>query len=267
MVAFPPCKINLGLRIVSKRPDGYHNLETCFYPVPWTDILEIIHAPTDKFAYSGHVIPGDSSSNLCEKAVRLLRRDFNIGPVSLHLHKILPMGAGLGGGSSDGAWTLRLLDSLFDLKLNFDQLLLYAGALGSDCPFFIGDNPMIGKGRGELLTGIELSLSGSYLVLLKPELHISTAIAFAGITPKAPDTDIHTVVSGNRSAWKSQLHNDFEDSLFPRFPILAELKAQLYREGAYYASLSGSGSTVFGLFDNIPQLAVDPTVTRWEGWL
>ena len=267
MVSFPPCKINLGLRIVAKRADGYHDLETCFYPVPWTDVLEVIHSSSHQFAYSGHVIPGDPASNLCEKAYELLRRDFAIGPINMHLHKVLPMGAGLGGGSADGAYMLRLLNDLFALRLTRERLISYAATLGSDCPFFIGDAPMIGKGRGEILSPINLSLAGSYAVLLKPDLHLSTALAFAGITPKAPETDIYTFVSSARDSWKDHLHNDFEDSLFPKFPILSSLKRQLYNAGAYYASLSGSGSTVYGLFNKKTIVEADHNVVKWEGWL
>lgn len=267
MVAFPPCKINLGLRITAKRPDGYHDLETCFYPVPWTDILEVIHAPTASFAYSGHVIPGDPSSNLCEKAYRLLQNDLNIGPVSMHLHKVLPMGAGLGGGSADGAYMLRILNDLFDLDLSRERLISYAAALGSDCPFFIGDGPMIGRGRGELLSAADLSLKGTYAVLLKPDIHISTAEAFAGIAPQMPPVSIESVIKESPSNWRSIMRNDFEDSLFPRFPILGELKAQLYNAGAFYASLSGSGSTVYGLFHTQTIVFAGPSVTQWAGWL
>ncbi|MEJ1241328.1 4-(cytidine 5'-diphospho)-2-C-methyl-D-erythritol kinase [Chryseolinea sp. T2] len=267
MVAFPPCKINLGLRITAKRADGYHNLETCFYPVPWTDVLEVVHASSLSFAYSGHVIPGDSSSNLIEKAYRLLQRDFNIGAVSAHLHKVIPMGAGLGGGSSDGAWMLRLLDKLFELHLDRDKLIEYAAMLGSDCPFFIGDGPMIGKGRGEILTITKLNLAGTYAVLLKPEIHISTAMAFAGITPRIPPLTIDQVVSENSSSWKSVMRNDFEDSIFPAFPVLPELKEMLYAAGAYYASLSGTGSTVYGLFREEVDVQVGSPVIKWSGWL
>jgi 4-diphosphocytidyl-2-C-methyl-D-erythritol kinase len=267
MVSFPPCKINLGLRIVAKRPDGYHDLETCFYPVPWTDILEVIHAPQLKFAYSGHVIGGDPSNNLCEKAYALLRRDLDIGPVSAHLHKIIPMGAGLGGGSADGAYMLRALNDLFSLQLSPQQLISYAAALGSDCPFFVYDGPMIGKGRGELLSPLNLSLAGTYAVILKPDLHISTAVAFAAITPKGTDAGIDAVVRGSTKDWKDQLHNDFEDSLFPRFPLLRELKEKLYRAGAWYAGMTGSGSALYGLFGKVPQVDVSADVTKWEGWL
>jgi len=267
MVSFPPCKINLGLRIVAKRADGYHDLETCFYPVPWTDVLEVIRASSLQFAYSGHVIGGDPSTNLCERAYALLRRDFNIGPVSAHLHKILPMGAGLGGGSSDGAYMLRSLNTLFGLGLDRTRLMAYAASLGSDCAFFIQDGPMIGKGRGELLLPIDSTLAGTYILILKPDLHISTAQAFAGITPKGSGASIDTVVSGDRHAWKTALHNDFEDSLFPRFPILRQLKESLYDAGAWYASMTGSGSAIYGLFNAVPRVEAKPGIARWEGWL
>jgi 4-diphosphocytidyl-2-C-methyl-D-erythritol kinase len=267
MVAFPPCKINLGLRIVAKRPDGYHDLETCFYPLPWTDILEVIKGSTTTFAYSGNVIPGEAESNLCVRAYELLRRDFAIGPVHVHLHKVLPMGAGLGGGSSDGAYMLRLLNALFSLQLDGAALATYALKLGSDCPFFIFDRPMIGKGRGEILNETTVSLKGTYAVLLKPDLHIPTSAAFAGIVPAVPDTNIDTVVKRDTQTWRAQLHNDFEDSLFPKFPVLPQLKDLLYEAGAYYASLSGSGSTVYGLFRQVPTLAPPPETTKWEGWL
>lgn len=267
MVSFPPCKINLGLRIVFKRPDGYHDLETCFYPVPWTDALEVIHAPETSFAYSGHVIPGDPGTNLCVRAYEMLRHDFGIGPVSVHLHKVLPMGAGLGGGSSDGAYMLRMLNSLFALNLTTPQLLEYAAKLGSDCPFFILDGPMIGKGRGEKLTPCDPVLKGTYAVLLKPDLHISTAAAFSGIVPRQPSNSIDTVVKADPATWKNDLHNDFEGSLFPRYPVLGETKKLLYDAGAYYASLSGTGATVYGLFKTKPEITPPPSTDHWEGWL
>jgi len=267
MVAFPPCKINLGLRIVAKRPDGYHDLETCFYPLPWTDVLEVIRSTRTHFAYSGHVIPGEAGNNLCVRAHELLQRDFAIGPVSVHLHKVLPMGAGLGGGSSDGAYMLRLLNALFSLHLDRATLVAYAAKLGSDCPFFISDGPMIGKGRGEILTETDVTLKGTYVVLLKPDVHIPTAAAFAGVRPAVPDTNIDTVVKMDAHVWRAQLHNDFEDSLFPKFPLLPELKNMMYDAGAYYASLSGSGSTVYGLFRQVPALPPPPGTTKWESWI
>lgn len=267
MVVFPPCKINLGLRVVAKRKDGYHDLETCFYPLPWTDILEAIPSKELQFAYTGYVIPGNASDNLCAKAYSLLREDFDIGPVSMHLHKIIPMGAGLGGGSADGAYMLRLLNQLFSLQLNREQLIGYAAQLGSDCAFFVGDEPMIGGGRGEILTPTDLSLRGTYAVLLKPDLHISTAEAFARIIPKPSPVPVNEIVTGDRAQWRALLHNDFEDSLFPAYPILSQLKARFYGAGAWYAGMSGTGSTVFGLFDEKPDVTAEQGMVRWEGWL
>ena len=190
MVSFPPCKINLGLNVVSKRSDGYHDIETCFYPVPLTDALEIIKADRFSFTASGNTIPGDAANNLCIKAYELLRRDFNLAPVAIHLHKIIPTGAGLGGGSSDGAHALRLLNVIFDLKLSGEKLKDYALQLGSDCPFFIENKPMFGSGRGEVLRDISLDLSGRFIVLVKPNEHVSTAEAYAGVTPASPSISI-----------------------------------------------------------------------------
>ncbi len=267
MVAFPPCKINLGLRVTAKRPDGFHDLETCFYTLPWTDILEVIHARETSFAYSGYVIPGDPSSNLCVKAYERLRRDFGLGPVSVHLHKIIPMGAGLGGGSSDAAHMLRLLNMLFELGLDNAKLTRYAAELGSDCAYFIYDTPMIGRGRGEILAPADVSLENIYAVVFKPHLHISTATAFAGIKPEKPDKDIADIIALPRTEWKHHLHNDFERSLFPLYPQLLQLKDQLYAHGAFYASMSGSGSAIYGLFEERPDIATSPDIITWEGWL
>jgi 4-diphosphocytidyl-2C-methyl-D-erythritol 2-phosphate synthase len=180
MVAFPHCKINLGLRVLSKRSDGYHNIETCFYPVPWTDILEIIPSDQFEFTSSGLEIAGAVESNLCVKAYRLLQNDFNLGPVKIHLHKIVPMGAGLGGGSSDAAFALRILNSIFDLKLSVERFQHYASLIGSDCAFFSQDAPMIGTGRGEILREANVSLKDFHLVLIKPDVHVSTVGGISG---------------------------------------------------------------------------------------
>jgi len=250
MVAFPPCKINLGLSVLSKRSDGYHNLETCFYPVPWTDVLEVVSADTFEFTSSGNFIPGNSSENLCVRAYTVLKKDFDIQPVKIHLHKIIPSGAGLGGGSSDAAYTLRLLNELFTLKLSGSVLMDYAARLGSDCAFFIHDRAMIGEGRGESLREVSLSLQGKYVIIIKPDVHISTAEAFAGITPHERQDSIENIVTQHPiSRWKSFLKNDFEDSVFPKYPAIRSLKEKLYSLGASYASMSGSGSAVYGIFE------------------
>lgn len=268
MVSFPPCKINLGLNVVSKRSDGYHNIETCFYSVPWTDALEIIPAETFSFTPSGNSIPGDAANNLCIKAYELLRRDFNITPVAIHLHKVIPTGAGLGGGSSDGAHTLRILNQLFKLSLSVDQLKVYALHLGSDCPFFIDDKPMLGSGRGEVLTPIQINLSGKFIVLVKPDVHVSTAEAYAGLTPKETEQSIAEIVKKPLREWSSLLKNDFEESVFKKHTVVKEIKEKLYKHGALYASMSGSGSTVFGIFEKPVDLKEQfPAIQYWSGIL
>jgi 4-diphosphocytidyl-2-C-methyl-D-erythritol kinase len=251
MVTFPLCKINLGLNIAAKRADGYHDLVTCFYPLPWSDILEIISSNDITFSHSGISIPGNAADNLCLKAYHLLKKDFDIPAVHIHLHKIIPTGAGLGGGSSDAAWTLRMLNSMFELKLSFSQLQSYASRIGSDCAFFIQDKPMIGKGRGEVLEETTVSLKNKFIVLVKPDVHVSTAEAYSNVKPEIPETDLRQILSQSPvHQWKNLLKNDFEDSVFQKFPVIGKIKKTLYEEGALYASMSGSGSSVFGIFES-----------------
>lgn len=249
MVTFPPCKINLGLHVTRKRADGYHELETCFYPVPWTDVLEVIKADRFAFTASGTPIPGNADQNLCVKAYEVLKTEYDLSPVSIHLHKIIPTGAGLGGGSSDSAYVLRSLNSLFSLNLSQNELMKFGSLLGSDCAFFVQDEPMVGTGRGEILTKSSVSLKGKYLVMVKPDIHVSTADAYGGIKPAVPDKSLLEIISRPLHTWKDSLKNDFEPSVFSRHPQLKEIKEQLYNSGALYASMSGSGSTIFGLFD------------------
>lgn len=251
MISFPPCKINLGLNVISKRADGYHNIETCFYPIPWTDILEIVISDNLEFSQSGLAIPGNVNENLCLRAYHILKKNFNLKPVKIHLHKVIPTGAGLGGGSSDAAHALRLLNLIFNLGLTSTQLKSYAAQLGSDCAFFIENKPMMGKERGEILSDVALSLKGKFIVLVKPEVHVSTAEAYAGINPQQADHAVEEVVSRiELSKWRSVLKNDFEDSVFRKHGIIQEIKATLYDQGALYASMSGSGSSVFGIFES-----------------
>lgn len=250
MISFPPCKINLGLNVISRRSDGYHNLETCFYPIPLTDALEVLPSEIISFEVSGNTIPGNSSDNLCLKAYRLLQKDLNLPPASIHLHKVIPSGAGLGGGSSDGAHTLRLLNQIFDLKLSSEKLKAYALQLGSDCPFFIDDKPMLGSGRGEVLADISIDLSGKFLVLIKPHVHVSTAEAYGGVTPVQRATRIKDILERESiTQWKDRLKNDFEEFIFSKYPVIGDIKENLYQQGALYASMSGSGSAVFGIFE------------------
>lgn len=250
MVSFPPCKINLGLNVTRKRPDGYHDIATCFYPVPWTDALEIIPSRNFTFSTSGDPVPGAMADNLCVRAYELLKKDFSLKPVSVHLLKKIPIGAGLGGGSADGAFTLKVLNDLFALGLDKQKLIEYAAMLGSDCPFFIEAKPAIGTGRGEILSPVDVSLKGNYLIIVKPEVSISTAQAFSETVPRESGFDIRAIIEKHPvGEWKHTLKNDFEESTFKRFPVIEAIHTKLYAFGAKYASMSGSGSAVFGIFE------------------
>jgi 4-diphosphocytidyl-2-C-methyl-D-erythritol kinase len=256
MVSFPHAKINLGLNVIRKRADGYHDLETCFFPIGWTDILEIIPSASFQFSATGLAIDGNAENNLCMKAYDLLKKDYNLPTVQIHLHKIIPMGAGLGGGSADAAFTLRQLNDSFFLGLSQLSLEKYAGQLGSDCAFFISGTPRLGTGRGEVLSPISISLKAKYIVVVKPDVHVSTAEAYAGVKPRVADISVREVLEKKpMSEWKSLLKNDFEESVFSKYPTIAEVKEELYRQGATYASMSGSGSSVFGIFENKIDLA------------
>ena len=265
MVVFPPCKINLGLSIVSKRFDGYHNLETCFFPVPWYDVLEVIESNTFNFVSTGIAIPGSSHDNLCVKAYNLLKQDYQLPEVTIHLHKVIPTGAGLGGGSSDAAYMLRMLNDKFELNLSQDILANYAARLGSDCAFFVYDGPMMGSGRGEILRPVDLPLANKFLAIVKPSVHVSTADAFAGISPQPMNGTVEDIVTKTPlTQWRDQLKNDFENTVFKKYPEIEQVKEKLYAMGGLYASLSGSGSAVFGLFDNQVDLqGAFPGLTTW----
>jgi 4-diphosphocytidyl-2-C-methyl-D-erythritol kinase len=253
MICFPNAKINLGLHITSKRKDGYHDIESCMVPIPLYDALEMIVENQSAFDTSGLSIPGDEKDNLILKALKLVRKDFSDLPqVHIHLHKNIPMGAGLGGGSADGAFALTLMNKLFDLYLDDFILEDYAAQLGSDCPFFIQNTPKIATGRGEILEPVDVDLRGDHILLIKPPIHVGTKEAYAGVKPLAPKYPLHEILK-DKSSWKEMLVNDFEASIFPQYPELAEIKAKLYEMGAYYAAMSGSGSTVFGLFTAKPE--------------
>jgi 4-diphosphocytidyl-2-C-methyl-D-erythritol kinase len=253
MILFPNCKINLGLNVISKRPDGYHNLETVFYPVPLHDALEIIPAGdgSSEFHSSGLEIPGDDRQNLCVRAFRMLQAEYKLPEVKMHLHKVIPMGAGLGGGSSDGAFTLKLLNGLFDLQLTDDRLREFAGQLGSDCPFFIENMPVLATGRGNRFSPCTIDLKGYRMVIVKPGVHVATADAYALLTPSEPVNPLAKVISQPVETWKGCLVNDFERTVFENHPVIGEIRKKLYDAGAVYASMSGSGSAVYGLFAGI----------------
>jgi len=258
MILFPPCKINLGLHILSKRPDSYHALDTLMYQLPFTDILEIIPAPQFKFTATGLEIPGDEHSNLCIRAFQLMKSRYNISNVHIHLHKIIPMGGGLGGGSADAAYTLKGLNAIFGLQLENNVLQELAAELGSDCPLFIQEMPQIAQGRGEVLSISPVSLKGYYIKLVNPGIHVSTKEAFANVSFYAGKMTVEEIVSKPVEMWKDLLVNSFENSVFKQHPSLQQVKEKLYEEGAVYAAMSGSGSTLFGIFKDEPSLDLNP---------
>lgn len=248
MISFPNAKINIGLNILRRREDGYHDIESFFYPVHWQDALEVIPSKELVFNTSGRSIPPDPKGNLCLQAYALLKKDFDLPPVSIHLHKNIPIGAGLGGGSADGSFMITLLDKQFDLGLGISKMEGYARQMGSDCAFFIENKPKFCFGKGDEFADLDRSLEGMYIVLVYPNLGISTKEAYAKVSPKVPEVGIKEIVRQPIETWRDQLANDFEPSLFPKYPILEEVKDKLYQEGAVYASMTGSGSTLFGLF-------------------
>ena len=269
MVTFPPCKINLGLNVIARRQDGYHDIETCFYPVPWTDMLDVVPSKEFTFVSSGERVPGPSADNLCVRAWNLLKTEYDIDPVSIHLHKLIPIGAGLGGGSSDGAFTLISLNRIFDLGLTQEKIKAFAARLGSDCAFFVDNSPCIGTGRGDVLMEVDLTLKGKFLIIVKPEVQISTARAYGGITPQAPSLSVREIVEKHPlSEWRDLLHNDFENHLFKEFPLVEAIHQKLYALGARFARMTGSGSAVFGIFDQATDLRKEfETFTYWSGFL
>ena len=256
MIFFPNAKINLGLNVIRKRKDGYHEVETCLYPVPFYDALEITVSKKTNFTSTGLSVPGEEKNNSILKAYGLLKKDFNdLPPIAVHLHKAIPVGAGLGGGSADAAFALKLMNNLFDLHLEDWFLEDYAAGLGSDCPFFIENTPKIASGRGEILEAFPIDLSGKWLLLVNPGLHIGTKEAYDGLTPKQPLHNLKEILESPNS-WKELLTNDFEESIFRKHPVIGAIKESLYGQGAFYAAMSGSGSTIFGLFDQEPEIDI-----------
>jgi len=252
MITFPNAKINLGLNITEKRPDGYHNLETIFYPIPLEDALEACPRKEGLGSYSlsqsGLSIEGDAENNLVVKAYKLLDETYHLPPVDIYLHKHIPSGAGLGGGSADAAFMLKLLNQMCSLNLTDDQLEAYAARLGADCAFFIRNQPTYAEGIGNIFSPVKLSLAGWQLLLVKPDIFVSTRDAFARIRPRRPERNLRDLISQPVESWKDYMINDFEESVFPQFPAIGDIKTELYHLGAVYASMSGSGSSVYGLF-------------------
>ena len=256
MIVFPNAKINIGLNITERRPDGYHNLETVFYPLMIKDALEVIESEELRFQSSGITIPGDSQNNLCLKAYHLIKQDYNIPPVSIHLHKHIPIGAGLGGGSADAAFFIKLIDQTFALELTTDAMMDYARQLGADCAFFINNQPVYAFGKGDQFEPVNLNLSVYKLVLVMPPVHVSTAEAYSGIKPTPPMQSLKELVRLPVSQWKELVINDFEAHIFKAHPEIEAVKEALYNAGALYACMSGSGASVFGIFEELPGLTV-----------
>ena len=250
MIVFPNAKINIGLNVIEKRPDGFHNIESCFYPVPWFDALEVIESEKFSFVSSGIVIPG--SSNICLDAYELIKGDFDIPPVSIQLLKNIPIGAGLGGGSADGAFMLKLLNDKFSLAITTGHLQSYASKLGSDCPFFIDNKPCFVEGTGDIFSPIDIDLAGMYIAIIYPQIHLNTNLAYKNIIPSRLLKDLKKMLATQPLAeWNNQVTNDFE---IGAEPAILQLKESLYTQGAIYASMTGSGSAVYGLFTGAPEI-------------
>ena len=254
MILFPNAKINIGLNIVSKRFDGYHNLETILYPIGIRDAIEIVEAQELSFTSSGMSIPGKADDNLCLKAYSLIKQDFNIPPVQIHLHKHIPIGAGLGGGSADASFLIKLLNEKFGLGMNSLKMESYAREIGSDCAFFIQNRVALATEKGDKLSLIELDLSSYFLVLVMPSALVSTAEAYQGVKPAESVKSLNELINFPLATWVSNIKNDFETSVFSKYPIIQSIKDDLYDAGALYASMSGSGSSVYGIFKEAVQL-------------
>lgn len=253
MLVFPNAKINLGLNITEKRLDGYHNLETIFYPIPVQDALEvnILNRGKEKYRLhqTGLEITGETENNLVVKAYKLLDDKFDLPPIDIHLFKYIPSGAGLGGGSADAAFMLKLLNEKFNIGITEKALEEYAASLGADCAFFIKNEPTYAEGIGNIFSPVSLSLKGYQIWLVKPDIFVSTREAFAQIKPHCPDISLKEIAQLPIREWKDRMVNDFEESVFPQFPAIAEIKEEMYMQGAVYASMSGSGSSVYGIFE------------------
>jgi 4-diphosphocytidyl-2-C-methyl-D-erythritol kinase len=269
MVVFPNAKINLGLFVTEKRPDGFHNIETIFFPVEgFNDVLEVLEnkESTEDILYTSG-IPTDAApdENLVIKALRLLRKDNSIPPLRIHLHKNIPSGAGLGGGSSDAAFMLKLLNQQFDLGLSKEELEKIASVLGADCAFFVRNHPTLAKGIGNEFSPVNIDLNNFWVMLVIPPIHLSTPAAYKNITPGKPEIPLEEILKSEIAKWPEKLINDFEPNAFDNHPELEEIKKRLYREGAIYAAMSGSGSAMFGLFEEKPDIEWAEKYRVWTG--
>ena len=257
MLAFANAKINLGLNLTEKRADGYHNLQTVFYPIKLNDVVEIIDAEVTSCIIKGIDIPGDAEDNLCVKAFKALQKDFNLPHQQIILLKNIPVGAGLGGGSADAAFLIKLVNDKFKLRLTIEKMQDYARVLGADCAFFIENKPTFAFGKGDEFEEIDIDLSNHFMVLVKPPVHVSTAEAYSKVKVKQPNTSLKELINLPLSEWKANIVNDFETSVFEKYPEIDEIKTKLYAAGATFALMSGSGSSVFGIFEkeiSLPEL-------------
>jgi 4-diphosphocytidyl-2-C-methyl-D-erythritol kinase len=258
MVTFPNCKINFGLNITGKRPDGYHDLETIFFPIAIKDVLEIITSDKTELTTTGNEIDVKPEENICLKAYQLLKKDFpELPAVKIHLHKTIPSGAGLGGGSADASFIVKMLNDKYHLGLSTEQLIRYGLQLGSDCPFFIINKACLATGRGEILEETKIDLSAYKILIINPGIHINTGWAFTQLTPALPAKSIKEIIQQPVSTWKAELKNDFEEQVCKQYPEIKSIKETLYNNGAIYAAMSGSGSTVFGLFEKEKTATID----------
>jgi len=267
MMVYPHAKINIGLSVTGKRSDGFHDIETVFYPIQLCDTLKIETSEAGEtgkliFTCDGIALPGDGvKENLCYKAYQLLDASHHLPPASIHLHKVIPVGAGLGGGSSDAAYTLKTLNDLFRLQIPDEELAVYASRLGSDCAFFLQRTPAFGVGKGDVLEPLSLSLDEYHIILVKPPVSVSTAGAYASVVPKKTTHRLPDLLQSPVNEWRHTVFNDFEDSVCKKFPEISRIKERLYSKGAIYASMTGSGSCVYGIFresqSNIVQVFPD----------
>lgn len=254
MIIFPNAKINIGLNVIERRDDGYHNIETVFYPINLKDALEVVVSDELKFTSSGLEIPGREEDNLCVKGYHMLKQDHDLPPVHIHLHKNIPIGAGLGGGSADAAFFIKLMNEQFKLGLSVDAMIAYARHLGADCAFFIENKPVFAFEKGDEFESIRLDLSAYKIILVMPDVHVSTGEAYGGVKPAPVKDSLLELITEPITEWRKNIKNDFEQSVFKNHVEIRGVKAALYHAGAIYASMSGSGASVFGIFDHEPDV-------------
>jgi 4-diphosphocytidyl-2-C-methyl-D-erythritol kinase len=259
MICFPNAKINIGLNITGRKPDGFHIIETILFPVELCDVLEFVEDNKIKGEYNlnttGIKLNVSAEDNICIQALKLIKKDYDIPSLSVRLHKIIPAGAGLGGGSSDAAHMLKSLNKEFHLNISGKKLQKYAGQLGSDCPFFITNSPSFAYDTGNKLRELDITLYGYYVVIVYPNIHIGTGLAYSQAFIKRPKYSLEESVRLPVEEWKNVIKNDFESTIFPKYPVLSNIKRQLYNMGALFASLSGSGSALYGIFDSVPEIS------------